>query len=131
MELNKLQICKVDIEKDNLENIDSSVYGHESLSHPTVLFEIGILGSNLCSFEFCRNTTEVNEYSTDTMHRVFMKKRHRQKCVHSQLLQFIIFWYLRNCRSHLLRWRFRFDAKWSWRNTASLSNRKRKFTRHQ
>ncbi|MBC8754824.1 nucleoid-associated protein [Kordia sp. YSTF-M3] len=59
MRINKLQISKVDIEKNEVENIDSSVYGDELLDYLTELFETVISGSSGRRFEFDRKTTEV------------------------------------------------------------------------
>ncbi len=64
MEIIKLQISKVDIEKDDVENIDSSVYGDELLDYLTELFEIVISGSSGRRFEFDRKTTEVRAQIT-------------------------------------------------------------------
>ncbi|MDC6388787.1 nucleoid-associated protein [Maribacter sp. PR1] len=64
MVINELQISKVDIESDDVENIDSSVYGDELISYLTELFEIVISGSSGRRFEFDRKTTEVRAQIT-------------------------------------------------------------------
>src|SRR5690606_9378523 len=64
MIINKLQISKLDIETDDVENIDSSAYGDELINYLTELFEIVISGSSGRRFEFDRKTTEVRAQIT-------------------------------------------------------------------
>lgn len=64
MEINQIEISKIDIENDNVEKIDSSVYGDELVSYLTDLFEKVIEGGSGRKFEFERKTTEVRAQIT-------------------------------------------------------------------
>jgi hypothetical protein len=59
MEINKIQIFKIDIEEEKVTDIDSRAYGEELDNYLLELFETIISGSSGRQFKFERKTTEV------------------------------------------------------------------------
>lgn len=59
MEISSIQICKIDLEKEEIEAIDSSTYGYELVGYLSELFSVVISGSSGRCFQFERDTTEV------------------------------------------------------------------------
>ncbi len=59
MDINEIQIFKIDIQQEEVEVIDSTTYGNELVSYLTELFSLVISGSSGRQFEFDRETTEV------------------------------------------------------------------------
>ncbi|MGE0018328.1 MAG: hypothetical protein AB7S72_01570 [Draconibacterium sp.] len=64
MELNDIQIFKIDIELAEVEVIDSATYGEELVDYLEGLFRIVISGSSGRRFQFERDTTEVRAQIT-------------------------------------------------------------------
>ncbi|WP_019038349.1 nucleoid-associated protein [Psychroflexus tropicus] len=64
MEIDKIEISKVDIENNQVEKIDSTLYGDELVNYLEELFQIVIDGGSGRKFEFERKTTEVRAQIT-------------------------------------------------------------------
>nr|WP_315172063.1 hypothetical protein [uncultured Flavobacterium sp.] len=64
MEINKIQIFKIDIDNEEATNIDSKTYGEELDNYLLELFETIISGSSGRQFNFERKTTEVRSQIT-------------------------------------------------------------------
>ena len=64
MEIEKIEISKVDIENNQVDKIDSTVYGDELVNYLEELFKIVIDGGSGRKFEFERKTTEVRAQIT-------------------------------------------------------------------
>jgi len=64
MVINELQILKIDTQQEEVEVIDSTVYGDELVDYLTELFTIVISGSSGRRFLFDRDTTEVRAQIT-------------------------------------------------------------------
>lgn len=64
MEINKIQIYKIEIDEEEVINIDSQIYGAELGNYLMELFETIINGSSGRQFKFERKTTEVRSQIT-------------------------------------------------------------------
>lgn len=64
MDINEIQIFKIDLTQENVEVLDSTTYGGELVNYLKELFSIVISGSSGRLFQFDRNTTEVRAQIT-------------------------------------------------------------------
>ncbi|WHT38705.1 hypothetical protein QNH98_17210 [Myroides sp. mNGS23_01] len=64
MEINKIQIFKIDIDQEEVTNIDSKTYGEELDIYLLELFETIISSNRGRQFNFERKTTEVRSQIT-------------------------------------------------------------------
>src|SRR5699024_1137317 len=64
MEINEIQIFKIDPNEENVEVIYSSTYGEDLVEYLKELFEVVISGSSGRQFLFDRETTEVRAQIT-------------------------------------------------------------------